>query len=135
MTDLEKEGFVKLPIEDYEDLLRAVVAGEDDEAVIDRLDRKVSNLEYKIKQLQEFYMEEVCERFYYRMDESLELLTDISSLGSFFFSTKELQKYGISLEDAISFIARKKKEYDHELELRRKEREEKEKAENEDTDN
>lgn len=58
MADLEKEGYVKLPIEEYEDLLRAVVAGEDDEAVIDKLDRKVSNLEYKVKQLQEIYMEE-----------------------------------------------------------------------------
>lgn len=135
MTDLEKEGYVKLPIEDYEDLLRAVVVGEDNEAVIDKLDRKVSNLEYKIKQLQEFYMEEKYKSFQYHMDSTLEQLTDISYYGSFCFSTKELQKYGISLEDAIGFIARKKKEYDHELELRRKEREEKEKAENEDTDN
>lgn len=135
MTDLEKEGYVKLPIEDYEDLLRAVVAGEDDEAVIDRLDRKVSRLEDQVRSLQELYMEEKYKSFQYHMDSSLEQLTDISYYGSFCFSTKELQKYGIPLENAISFIARKKKEYDHELELRRKEREEKEKAENEDTDN
>lgn len=135
MADLEKEGYVKLPIEEYEDLLRAVVAGEDGEAVIDKLDRKVSNLEYKVKQLQEIYMEEKYKSFQYHMGSSFEQLTDISYCGSFCFSTKELQKYGISFEDAISFISRKKKEYDHELELRRKEIEEKEKAENEDTNN